>query len=75
MRITYGDHKTYPGSAPFQTNRNMGILTLKELTQLMPAMGELLHCSTALIGWRALYGMDAIWTRSCMSSNLDDLNH
>ncbi|PHT92514.1 Hydroxymethylglutaryl-CoA synthase [Capsicum annuum] len=37
-------------------SRNMEILALKELIPIIPAMGELLHCSTALIGRRALHG-------------------
>ncbi|PHU28337.1 hypothetical protein BC332_00430 [Capsicum chinense] len=37
-------------------SRNMEILALKESIPIIPAMGELLHCSTALIGRRALHG-------------------
>jgi hypothetical protein len=42
------------------TNRNMEILILKVLIQLMLAMEELPLCLIVSIGWRAIHGMDVM---------------
>lgn len=53
-------------------NRNVEIPTLKALTQLMHAMGELQLYSTVSIGLRAVHGMDAMDLLCALTVRYDD---